>query len=168
MKKLLLALGLCLGALSVPAAAKTLNCLTITRTDGQTDRLALDEALTIAVAENGDVVLTHPSVTVIYPMAEVKTYKLGYNQTIANDIYTGDHQQSSIQSPEAPAAEIEIAPGYVSLRGLDCSVVTLHDLRGIQVSAVLTHDGSAVISLEGLPSGVYILTYGSRAVKIKL
>lgn len=61
-----------------------------------------------------------------------------------------------------------VGKGIVSLVNVSSSAVRVYDLQGKSVKAGIATDGqNTVVSLEQLPSGVYVISYLGNVIKVK-
>lgn len=168
MKRLFLGALTALSLALAPAAySKTLNTLLINRVDGKQDKLKLHESLQIVPSEEGDILLIHPSVTCIYPLADVKSMTMTNNTAMTTD-YEGDYElkdEDSIAETTA-GVTISIAPGAITVSG--CSeAITLHAANGIETGRWNVAP-SVRISTSSLLPGVYILRAGATTLKVRI
>lgn len=166
------ALIMCVAVLlgGAAASARNINTLVINRTDGKTDKIALHKDLNITRAENGDILMVHPNITVAYPCELVKTFTAGFQSFATGTYYTGDHEfkEDGITAPEADGLSINIEANAIRIAGLDEGSARLIDLQGKTIVSVAVKGGEAVVSTASVPSGVYLLTAGKTTLKIKL
>ena len=152
------------------AVARNVNTLVINRTDGKTDKIALNKDLNVTQAENGDIMMVHPNITVAYPIELVKSLTPGFHSFATGNYYIGDHEfkEDAIEAPEVDGLTISIEADAIRIAGLGEDSVRLIDLQGKTIVSVAAQGGEAVVSTASIPSGVYLLCAGKTTLKVKL
>lgn len=156
MKPIIAALFLGLAAvLPLHADERTVNALQIVRTDGQTDWMKLSADMTIAPAADGQLQLTHPKVTAVYPLSQVKQMQFGYKNFATDKYYTGQNDASA----QAPGLRFAITPAEIIAEGASSLLI-------YNVSGGLVASGKDRCDISALPHGIYIVNADSRSLKI--
>lgn len=156
MKAPILALA-CLCAAS--AQALNYHSVKVTRTDGTTLSISIENATTVTIADG----IHHwqsEKGTIEMPSADVHSW-----------IFSKDTADTSAWSGIADAStsteNIAVTAAEVELSGLPAdSSVTIHDLNGRSLYSTQC-EGDCSISLLPYPSGIYILTVNNRSIKIQ-
>lgn len=162
--KLALAAMTCLAAATAFAATSaSFNVLCIERTDGVQERLLLDADLKVSLSAEGNIVMDHPKITVIYNRDEVSHFT--FDQETNPKLYVGDHE-SSITTPEAPERTIRITAEGITASGP--GAIVLYDLKGVEIDRAESNGSSATLRTSGQAHGVYIVHTGSTTLKIRL
>lgn len=151
------------------ALARNINTVIINRTDGVKDRIAMNANLSISKADNGDLLMVHPNITVSYPTDLIQSVTVGYYSFPSGKYYYGDHEliPDAIEAPEVDGLSVSVSENSVSIGGLKTDV-SLIDLQGKVLMTVKPHNGEAEISTSQLPAGVYIIAANRTTLKIKL
>ena len=152
------------------ASARNVNTLLINRTDGKTDKIAIHKELNITRAENGDILMVHPSITVAYPVDLVKNLTPGFQSFATDKYYIGDHElkeEDALTAPEVDGLSFSIVENQIIITGMQTGV-RLIDLSGKVIYQASASDGQATISTTALPTGVYLLQADSTTVKVKI
>ena len=72
-----------------------------------------------------------------------------------------------IAAPGEIAVWPTTATDVVNISGLEAgTAISLFDIKGSKVKTVAGVDGITTIGVENLPTGVYVVTFGSQSVKI--
>ena len=159
---------------SLVSGARTINTLIINRTDGKTDKIAMNADLDISLNEDGDILLVHPAITVSYPQASVKYFSAGFQNFATGKYYIGDHElkddeEDGIAVPEVDGLEITVDGAVIRISGLSRgSDARLIALDGKEIVRVRPTDGRAEIRTSGLTAGIYLLVAGNTTVKIRI
>ena len=167
LKAILMCASLLAGGLA--ASARNINTLLINRTDGKTDKIAIHKDLNVTRAENGDILMVHPSITVAYPVDLVKNISPGFQSYATDSYYIGDHElkEDALTAPEVDGLSFSIGENQIVITGLQTSA-RLIGLGGTIVFQTPASNGQAIISTASLPAGVYLLQADSTTVKVKI
>lgn len=162
LKRLLAALLPALAAVCAPAATPTYNTLCINRADGVTEHLQLHKDLHIGLSPEGNIRLSHPTVTVEIAREDVKTFTVIDDKSFT-EVYDGTHQ-SGIVETASPECKVTISATEITVTGTDG--IALYDIKGAKVGSTPAEDGRATLGISSLPKGVYILKSGKTTLKI--
>lgn len=160
MKKSLLTLFAAV-ALILPAtmSAKGYQSVLVSKTDNTTMAIQGSQGMKASVTDNTLRFTTPDEAYIEIPLNEVAGWEFSQG--------TGDHEWTAIDGVAADAdVTITRTANGISIANLpDNTVVTLTSISGITVKH-LTASSSCNISLEGLQSGVYLLTFNNQTIKI--
>lgn len=135
----------------------TTTGLVLQLTTGETATFVLDEQPKITFTAD-NLVITSPTYTTEYPLAGLQRYT--FKQVPASHITspTADNRPSITQTD-----------GQIILDNLPAgTAVTVYSIDGMALSAPTTApDGRATIDTSTLTSGVYIIKYGNKSLKIR-
>ena len=144
-------------ATAAHAQDATTTGLVLQLTTGETATFVLDEQPKITFTA-GNLVITSPTYTTEYPLADLQRYT--FKQVPA----------SQITSPAADnRPSITQKDGQIVLDNLPAdATVTVYSIDGMALSSPTTAtDGHATIDTSTLTSGVYIIKYGNKSLKIR-
>lgn len=167
LKAILMCVSLLAGGLA--ASARNVNTLLINRTDGKTDKIAIHKDLNVTRAENGDILMVHPSITVAYPVDLVKNISPGFQSFATGSYYIGDHElkEDALTAPEVDGLTFAIEDNQIIISGLQNSA-RLIDLSGKVIFQSGATGGRTIIPTASLPGGVYLLQADTTTVKVKI
>lgn len=133
------------------------EALEIRLTTGETATFVLDKQPKITFSA-GNLVITSPTYTTEYPLASLQRYT--FKQVPA----------SQITPPHADGQpSVSQTDGQIILSDLPAdATVTVYSIDGMAISSPTTAtDGHATIDTSTLTSGVYIIKYGNKSLKIR-
>ena len=150
-KKLLLLFLLCCGLPAFAQSAATL--LVVTQTDGTKSTFPLAEKPEITFSGN-DCVFKSTEAELTVSRANIADFHF-------------IKQSTAINGPETDGIYAElIAPGTVLIRGVEPADVSVFDVNGTAVRAVVSGTKEALtVSVANLAPGVYILKFASYSLK---
>lgn len=152
MQKLFLTFAL----LAVCAVTNADQAVKIEFADASTLVIRLSDTPQI-VNQDGEWLITSDVVEATYPRADVVSLEVGDY----DDYVTG------IGSASASTASLSYRNGTLSVTAAPNTRVTVINMSGMLVSQDKTNsDGEAVIDLQSLPGGAYIITCGGKSIKI--
>ena len=158
MKKILL-LALVLASAFVSHAEITgYRSIVFHRTNGTALAIAMEDDMTVNL-ENGNIAMACSKGTLSVAIAEMKYWTYSKQQG-------DDSQWSGIESIVGDAVNVVVSDNFITIQNLpENSNISLVAMDG-RVVAAGKASGSYEIAINGLTTGVYVLTYNNNAIKI--
>ncbi|MDE7411754.1 MAG: T9SS type A sorting domain-containing protein [Paramuribaculum sp.] len=162
MKKIFASLlTLALGLTSVAAYGAGYKSVVITKDDNTTLAITMEDDLTSEVRD-GEFVLQCSKGSLAWPVSEVK--KFTFSAELGESFE--EHLLAGVDTPVADAVVLVNNLDNVTMENLpaDTQVMLVNVAGQVLHNAVVT--GHHSVSLSGLSTGVYVLTYGNKSLKI--
>ncbi len=153
-------LTMALGLSCMSAYASGYKSVVITKDDNSTLAITMEDDMT-SMVQDGEFVLQCSKGLLAMPVSEVR--KLTFSAEPGENI---EDQLAGVDTPVADAVVLVQNLDNVTMENLpaDTQVMLVNIAGQVLHSAVVT--GHHSVSLRGLSSGVYVLTYGNESLKI--
>lgn len=153
-------LTMALGLTCMSAYAGGYKSVVITKDDNSTLAITMEDGMT-SMVQDGEFLLQCDKGTMAMPVSEVK--KITFSENAGESI---EDQLSGIEMTETDAVVLVQNFDNVTMENLpaDTQVMLVNMSGQVMHSAVAS--GHHVVSLSGLSTGVYVLTYGNKSLKI--
>lgn len=148
---ILFALGIATGY-----AENKVKALVVELTSGETATFILEEKPRLTFTGE-ELMITSGEYETVYPLASLQRYTFK------------SVEASGMTQPADNTPTMTQTAGHMRLDGLDPGTrIKTFSVNGILVASdVADSNGSATISVNNLPKGVYIIKYGDKSTKIK-
>lgn len=144
----------------IPAKAEGYRSVVFNQTDGTTLAITVETGMSTLVTD-GYITMSCEKGVLSLPAAEVTGW------TFSREPGT-DFEIAGIETPEADAVEVVVGTDDIALHGLAAGTKVMLTAVDGRVVASTTSTDTVSIPTGHLTTGVYILTYNDKSIKIAL